>query len=79
MSSRRGNGEGTIYRRKDGRWEAGYWREVDGVKKRKSIYGKTRQEVATKLRAAQQQVAAGIVPPAERTTVANYLQTGRNP
>ena len=43
---RRGNGEGTISQRVDGRWEAKVWL-ADG--KRKSYYGKTRQEVARKL------------------------------
>lgn len=39
---RRGNGEGTITRRKDGRWEARY--TVHGAEgpKRKVLYGKTR-------------------------------------
>ncbi len=41
MGSRRGNGEGSICQRSDGRWMArvdlGY---VDGKRKRKQIYGK---------------------------------------
>ncbi len=44
---RRGHGEGTIVQRSDGRWMAqidlGY---VDGKRKRKTVYGKTRKEVA---------------------------------
>lgn len=43
---RRGNGEGTITQRADGRWEARVWL-ADG--RRKCYYGKTRQEVARKL------------------------------
>lgn len=47
QSSRRGNNEGSIFQRKDGRWcgqvTTGY---VDGKQIKKSIYGKSRQEVA---------------------------------
>jgi integrase len=49
--SRRARGEGTIYRRADGRWEAqvtvGY---RNGKRSRKCIYGKTKREVAKKIR-----------------------------
>ena len=46
MAKKRGNGEGSIYKRKDGRWAAKYT-SVDG--KRKEVYAKTRKEVARKL------------------------------
>ncbi len=55
---RRGNGEGSIFQRKDGRWVAQYTvesREPDGTQKRKSIYGKTRREVAERLKEAMVQ------------------------
>jgi integrase len=47
---RRGHGEGSIYRRSDGRWAA----MVDlgwhaGKRRRKFLYGRTRAEVAKKL------------------------------
>ncbi len=49
--TRRGNREGSIYQRKDGRWvgiaTVGY--NDDGKIIRKSIYGKSRMEVANKL------------------------------
>jgi integrase len=38
---RRGNGEGTITRRKDGRWEARYTVHSAEGPKRKVLYGKT--------------------------------------
>jgi integrase len=54
MMSRRGQGEGTIRQRKlanDKRWEGridlGY---IDGKRKRKAVYGKTRKEVQDALR-----------------------------
>ena len=42
-------GEGSITRRKDGRWQASL--QVAGL--RRTVYGKSRQEVAEKLRALQ--------------------------
>ncbi len=48
---RRGHGEGAIYRSSDGRWRAAVdlgWR--DGRRVRKYLSGRTRKEVAAKLR-----------------------------
>lgn len=46
MAGRRGNGEGSIGNRKDGRWEGKYVvQTVDGPK-RKAVYGRTREEGA---------------------------------
>ena len=53
--SKRSNGEGSVLKRKDGRWCAAY--TVDG--KRKYLYGKTRQEVARKLREALAKMESG--------------------
>ncbi|GIH97993.1 tyrosine-type recombinase/integrase [Planobispora takensis] len=48
--NRRANGEGTIYQRKDGRWEgAAFVLASDGTYKRVRKYGKTREEVHGKL------------------------------
>ena len=48
---KRGNNEGSIRKRRDGRWEAQYSvkRQSDGKTVRRSIYGKSRQEVQEKL------------------------------
>jgi hypothetical protein len=48
-NGRRGRGEGSIYRRKDGRWAGQYDLHTDLGKKTKYIYGKARKEVAAKL------------------------------
>jgi integrase len=49
MAKRRANGEGTIYQRKDGRWEgAAYVLMPDGTRKRQRVYGSTWDEVASK-------------------------------
>ncbi|MFK0237718.1 tyrosine-type recombinase/integrase [Streptomyces vinaceus] len=46
----RANGEGTIYQRQDGRWEAaGYVLAADSTRKRVRVYGTTRREAADKL------------------------------
>lgn len=58
---RRANGEGTIYERKDGRWEgAAYVLTADGTYKRVRMYGKTREEVHGKLVEAQQRSNRGV-------------------
>lgn len=72
--SRRGHGEGSIYRRKDGRWAASVEVGTTGGKRqRKTIYGRTRREVATRLHEALQTQRSGGPLPKERTTVASFL------
>lgn len=67
---RRGNREGTIYPRKDGRWEAAV-PQVAG--KRKRFYGATRQEVAQKLNHALHDQARGLPLPDDRQTLGRWL------
>ena len=64
---KRGNNEGTITKRKDGRWEARV-SLPDG--KRKCYYGKTRQDVAWQLAQAQHDLGHGLPIVGERQTVA---------
>ncbi|MFB7556070.1 tyrosine-type recombinase/integrase [Streptomyces brevispora] len=46
----RANGDGTVYQRKDGRWEAaGYVLAADNARKRVRVYGTTRKEALDKL------------------------------
>src|SRR5918999_1348778 len=70
---RRGNGEGTITRRKDGRWEARYYVPTMNGTKRKTIYGKTQAEVRDKLTKALSDRIDGIVYDDENMTVGEYL------
>lgn len=76
---KRGQGEGTIYKRKDGRWTAavtvGY---QEGKMKRKAIYGKTRKEVSDKLTATLRNLQQGIPPISERQTVGRFLDQWLN-
>ena len=73
MSRKRGNGEGTIHRRKDGGWCAQYTVYTAEGRKRKTIYGKTRTEVGGKLSKALSDRQGGLVFDDEGLTVANYL------
>ncbi len=71
---KRGQGEGTIVQRADGRWCAavhlGY---VDGKRKRKYLYGKTRKEVKDKLTKTLNDVRQGLPVSTDRITVGQFL------
>ncbi|MGW5769261.1 tyrosine-type recombinase/integrase [Streptomyces longwoodensis] len=69
MAKRRANGEGTITKRADGRYQAAaYVFRPDGTRTRKFVYGKTREEVADKLTEMQEMTRQGI--PAASSTMA---------
>jgi hypothetical protein len=68
---RRANREGSLYRRKDGRW-VGSVSLSNG--QRKSYYGKTREEVAHKLTSALKDVQDGLPIPSDQLKVGTYLQ-----
>ena len=71
---KRGNGKGSISRRKSGGWMGQYIvHTADGSNKRKSVYGKTRAEVASKLAKALSQREDGLVFDDEGLTVEKYL------
>ena len=72
--ARRGSHEGSIYKRKDGRWTASIHLGYEGGRRRrKEFSGKTRHEVARKLSAALRARDQGLPQPAERQTVAAFL------
>jgi integrase len=70
---KRGNGEGTITRRKNGGWMAQYTVYTAEGRKRKTLYGNTRQEVAAKLANALSDREGGLVFDAGNLTVGEYL------
>lgn len=72
---RRGHGEGSIYRRADGRWCASYviGRGPDGRLKRGYIYGETRAEVAAELTKVLAKKIDGLPVGGSRQTVAEFL------
>jgi integrase len=72
---RRGRGEGSIYKRADGRWAATVnlgWEA--GKRKRKTVYGKSRAHVADKLRQLQNRAADGLPALDERQRTGDYLR-----
>ncbi len=71
MSKRRANGEGSVYKRSDGRWAASV--SVDQGR-RKYFYAQTRHEVGRKLATALKARQDGLPLVAERQTVAKYLE-----
>ena len=73
MSKKRGNGEGSITKRKDGRWMARYTVHTAKGPKRRHVYGKTRKEAADKLAKVLSDRVEGIVYDDENTTVGEYL------
>lgn len=70
MKGRRANGEGTIYRRKDGRWAAAV--SLDRGR-RKHFLGRTREEVARKLTVALKTRQDGLPMFNEKLTLARFL------
>ena len=68
------NGEGSIRKHHDGRWEARYTAMVGGAWKRQSIMGRTREDVAKQLRVALQARDAGQAPAASaKLTLGRFL------
>lgn len=71
----RGNGEGSIYQRKDGRWVAavtlGY--DASGKIKRTIRYGKTRREAADRLQKVLEDIGKGIPLEPSKITVEQHF------
>ncbi len=70
MTKRRGNGEGSVYRRGDGR-VVGEWVDANG--KRRYISGKTKTGVKRRLRELLADRDKGIAYDSENLTVGDYL------
>lgn len=76
MAKKRGSGEGSIYRRRDGRWCATATVSMPGQRRRRrSFYGATRQEVATQLTGALRNRDQGLRDNPERRTVAQLINS----
>ncbi len=75
---RRGPGEGSISKRKDGRWQGsvllGYDPET-GKEKRKYFYGRTRQEVQQEINKIAVKIQAGTYREPAKITVAEWFTT----
>ena len=73
VAKKKGNGEGSITRRKDGLYMARYWVETPRGPKRMTIYHKKREEVAKKLADALSARNKGLSFDDENTTVGEYI------
>lgn len=71
---KRGNGEGSISRRKGGGWMGQYVVHTAEGRKRRTVYGQTRAEVAKKLAKALSQREDGLVFDAGNLKVGEYLE-----
>lgn len=69
--ARRGHGEGSIYKRKDGRYAAAITLEN---RKRKYFYGKTRKEVQEQLKVALHEQQQGTLAVGPKQTVKQFLE-----
>src|SRR5579883_1915933 len=68
--AKRGHGEGSIYRRKDGRWTAEI--SLEG-RKSKFLYGKTRKEVQEKLKIALYEQQQGLLVSGPQQKIGQFL------
>lgn len=71
MAKRRANGEGSIFKRKDGLWVAQY---TDNTGKKRALYGKTQQIAKDKLKAAIRQSDKGMFMDKNRITLVKWIQ-----
>ncbi|GGV68684.1 site-specific integrase [Streptomyces griseoloalbus] len=70
----RANGDGTVYQRKDGRWEAaGYVLAPGNTRRRVRVYGTTRKEALAKLTEKIASSNRGLPVPSAQGSVAAYL------
>lgn len=69
----KGNGEGSVYKRKDGSWCAQHHVQTSEGTKRKTLYASTRAEAASKLARAIADRDGGLVFDAGTTTLNEYV------
>jgi integrase len=74
VSKRRGNGEGSIYKRNDGSWVGQYLVHTAEGPKYRYLYGKTRREVDEKLTRAKADRDGGLVFDSGKLTLAGYME-----
>ena len=72
---RRGHGEGSIYKRKDGLWcgSIDLERDISGKRRRKAIYGKTKKEVREKITKLQAQSLEGRLIEPSKLTISQFI------
>jgi len=77
MAKRKGNGEGTVYRRPNGTWvgQISYIDPGTGKSKRKSSFGKTKAEVLAKMQENQQLKTTGRLTEQSKLTLGEWMDT----
>jgi integrase len=71
---RRVNGDGSLTKRADGRWMGRFYAWTSsGIRKRITVYGRTRQEAADKMREAQERNRQGIPVPDRAWKLGDWL------
>jgi len=70
--TRRAPGEGSIYRRKDGRWVGQAHKDTGG---RSFVYGRTQRDVREQLTVIRRELQQGIAPITGRMPLARYLES----
>lgn len=75
MAKKRGQNEGSIRKRKDGTWEARVTVGIlaNGKQNRKSLYGKTRQEVSAKMTDLLNNLQKGLITNPTEITLEEWL------
>lgn len=75
MRNRRGHGEGSVYKRLDGRWVAMLDEgRIAGKRKRRAFYGPTQAQAIAKLKAALDARSRGLPVPFERQTFGAFAE-----
>lgn len=69
-NKRRGHGEGTLFLRKDGRWQASF---IDNDGKRRYFYGMKQSEALEKMRRAQEEDKKGTLAKSTQQKLGEYL------
>jgi Site-specific recombinase XerD len=73
VMGKRGNGEGSIYKRLDGKWCAQYYLEKNGKKIRRSVYANTRKEVNEKLQLKLKEVSQNNIVDNSKILLENWM------
>jgi integrase len=74
MAKKNANGQGTIYQRKDGRWEGtAYVLTTDGTYRRRSVYGKTWDDAHEKLTRLKADSQSGVPVATSKMTLGEFL------
>ncbi|ROR28517.1 site-specific recombinase XerD [Mobilisporobacter senegalensis] len=72
--AKRSNGEGTIFKRKDGYWCGSCYISINGIPKRKYVYGKTQKIVKEKLQEMQEATKNGEVTESSNMKLQDWMK-----